>query len=162
MSNMDSINRDHMDKANEDNSNHHGAEIINKVLRGELAAIEAYEKVLEKFAGDPIVNNIIDLKLSHQATVRSLQERVIVSGDLPAESPGAWGTFVSTVVSTASALGDTLTLTAMIEGEEHGLTQYENLAGSEDLSMIDKNLIVHELIPRQKQNILSLKSMLSN
>lgn len=150
-------------KVSKDSTGHQqSAEYFNKVLRGEISAVEAYESILSKFSDDPLHGPLSKIRNHHSDTVVKLKKHVIKKAELPDNDSGVWGAFVSSFVGTAKALGDTATLKALIEGEEHGLNQYKDMIKSSDLTAQDKDLIKSEFLPRQEEHILNLKAMVRN
>ncbi len=138
--------------------------LFNKVLRGEISAVEAYKQVIEKFKDDSQLSIIKSICSEHISTVDKLKKHIVDKADYdsPDDKSGVWGVFVSTFIGTAKALGDTATLKALNEGEEHGLNQYVQMLESDLLTQEDKNLIKNEFIPVQKKHIQNLKSIVKN
>lgn len=135
---------------------------LNKVLRGEISAVEAYTQVMDRFKDDPEIYTIRQILMEHQNSVATLKKHIANKFDNPETDSGIWGTFVTTVVGTAKTLGETATIQALIEGEEHGLDQYTGLLENENLSFVEKNLISTEFIPRQEEHIFQLRAMIKN
>lgn len=133
---------------------------LNKVLRGEISAIEAYSQVIEKFHTDPAIDRLTVLKREHEDNVTLLRDMLNHEGALPAETSGVWGAIVKTVVAAGKLLGEPTAIGALKQGEEHGLKLYRNLL-DENLSTNDLRLIKDKLIPRQERHIQLLDQMSS-
>ncbi len=132
---------------------------FNKVLRGEISAVEAYEKVELKFNDDAEIAVIKSILNEHRKAVSSLKNYIMAVLETPDNSSGIWGAFVTSVIGTATSLGDTATLKALIEGEEHGLQQYNDMLLDSSLNALDKTLISSEFVPRQERHIFQLNAM---
>jgi len=131
---------------------------LNKVLRGELSAIDAYDQVTGRFAAEPEIYRLIDIKAEHEESVRSLRTMISHEGAFPDDDPGLWGTVVKAVVGAHKLFGNASALTALRQGEEHGLRLYEDLA-NESLSSEDLQVIRSKLIPRQEKHIALLDQL---
>ena len=132
---------------------------MNSMLRGEISAMEAYQSVLEKLENDPDAERLHQFLDDHQSAVQFWQEQIDREGAEHDESSGPWGTAVEAFIATAKLLGNVAALSALKEGEEHGLKLYEELLASDDLSMDQRNYIRDTLIPKQRQHIMSLEAM---
>lgn len=137
------------------------ANLFNKVLRGEISAVEGYKQVADKFENDPKIVVIQNILSDHVDTVEQLKRHINVKPNTaqPDKDSGIWGTFVSTFLATAKALGEGTTISALIEGEEHGLRQYQELMDTPTLSLDDKDLIRSKFLPRQESHIRRLREL---
>ncbi len=133
-------------------------ELMQKILRGELSAVAAYDSVIEKYPASPRVGQLQVIQNHHRAAVSSLRKLLDSSGEIADRDSGVWGTFVQTLIVGLSTLSLELSLKTLIEGEEHGLRQYQALLEhpltDRELSIVETNLI-----PRQFAHIQSLKSV---
>jgi hypothetical protein len=138
----------------------HIVEELNKVLRGEISAVEAYTQIIHRFAEDPTVATLADLKRDHEENATYLRDMLDQEGAVPADTSGAWGTVVKTVMTAGQLLGEGAAISALKQGEEHGLKLYKELL-SENLSAIDSRLIKDKIIPRQESHISVLNRISS-
>ena len=136
-----------------------GVDQMNSVLRGEISATEAYQSVLEKLETDPDSPRLHQFLDDHQSAVTYWQEQIDREGAEHDASSGPWGSAVEAFVATAKLLGNVAALSALKEGEEHGLKLYEEMLASDDLTMDQRNYIREDLIPKQRQHINSLEAM---
>jgi uncharacterized protein (TIGR02284 family) len=122
---------------------------LNSFLRGEMAAVETYQMALDKLDATSTARDelLVNLK-SHQQRVMMLQDALTALGGTPAKSSGPWGTFAKAVEGAAKTLGDKMTVSALEEGEDHGLKDYKT-----DIDKLDPHCrsIVTRLIPEQQQ-----------
>ena len=91
-----------------------GADGLNALLRGELAAVNAYQRALRANEGHAVVDaaEILRFASEHQRTVAALQVAVREMGGVPASEAGTWGAF--------ALLRDTATVRELLEGEQAG------------------------------------------
>lgn len=137
-------------------------EQLNRLLRGEMSAVETYRMALDKLDRTSTARDelLVNLK-SHQDRVMSLQDAIVALGGTPAKSSGPWGTFAKMVEGTAKVLGDKAAIAALEEGEDHGLEEYK-----EDIDELDPECrrIVNQMLPLQQQThdrLSALKRRLS-
>lgn len=133
-------------------------EHLNKILRGELSAVDAYDSVIAQFADEPEIYRLLEIKAEHEESVRTLRTMISHEGAFPDAEPGLWGTIVKAVVGAGRLFGNTRALAALRQGEEHGLRLYEDLA-SEEMNSEDLRVIRSTLIPRQEKHIALLDQL---
>ncbi|MGE5346251.1 MAG: hypothetical protein ACM3JH_09875 [Acidithiobacillales bacterium] len=130
-----------------------GTDGLNALLRGELAAVNAYQRALRSTEGRAAVGAVEILRFAseHQRTVAALQGAVREMGGVPANEAGTWGAF--------ALLRDTASVRELLDGEEAGLRMYEATSGTLDGDARD--LVTLELIPRQRDHIAGLSAIIS-
>ncbi len=131
----------------------------NSLLRGELAAVETYRQAQEKFHGQPEAAALGQLGRGHEAHVAKLTSHIISMGGEPAPSSGAWGAFAQAVEGAAKAFGETSALQALIQGEKHGIGEYEAALENDDVMVEMKTAIRNEFLPALRRNISTLEAM---
>lgn len=126
---------------------------LNALLRGELAAVNAYQRAIRSTEGGSTVDamEIRRFAWEHQRTVAALQGAVRELGGVPASEAGTWGAF--------ALLRDTASVRELLDGEEAGLKMYEAANGS--LGGDAHDLVTFELIPRQRKHIAELSAIIS-
>lgn len=139
------------------NANNIETHTYNALLRGELSAIETYTQAIEKFGTSEGQGPLESIRANHVANTESLRKLVGESGEEPATSSGAWGTFATSVEGVATLLGKSPALLVLQQGEEHGIRQYEEALKDEDLSEAVKNLIRDTLLPAQREHLATLE-----
>jgi uncharacterized protein (TIGR02284 family) len=131
---------------------------LNSFLRGEISAVETYRLALKKLDnGSAARNELESCMRSHEERVSSLRSMVQQLGGKPVEGSGAWGTFTKVVEGSAAAFGDKIAITALEEGEDHGLRDYRT-----DLSKLEgsaRQIVVSELLPKQEQTHRTLSDL---
>jgi hypothetical protein len=135
------------------------AEALNRILRGEISAVEAYEKALYGLE-DPLESKRLkELHQHHKELATYWQNQIESKGVVSDKDSGPWGAFVKSFVNTAKVFGDSATLSAMIQGEEHGLNEYQNLLKNEFVNEDSKRYARETAIPNLELHINSLKAL---
>jgi|AGTN01.1.fsa_nt_gi Domain of unknown function (DUF2383). len=133
-------------------------EQLNEMLKGELSAVESYDKALEFVSDSSLTTSLRELRDSHAESVSTLRSAISEYGT-PAESPGTWGGIAKFVVDAAHNLGDKALLAALEEGEDIGLNSYEwklvHMHGPY------RDLVKNELFPKQEATHKLLSKILS-
>lgn len=137
-------------------------DVCNKLLRGELSAIETYDQALDKIEDGPESARLRTIKADHTKSVSALRANIQRMGGEPDTDSGVWGTFAQAVQGGAKIFGKTAALKALKEGEEHGQNLYEEALNNEDVMPESKDLISNELLPRQIVHINSLDEIMEN
>ncbi len=132
---------------------------LNKIIRGEISAVEAYEQVIPTIEEKHDRFRLSAIRDEHDRSVARLKELVEHSMYSAEEDSGPWGVAVSTIVGAAKLLGSTVALKALLEGEEHGIKLY-NEALDYNLNEEERNVIVNELIPTSKRHLSALKVLI--
>jgi|GEM_PF-268764 hypothetical protein len=128
-----------------------------RLLRGELAAIEAYDQVMEKFRSDPAAKRLEAFRSEHDRAAKFWRDEILAKGLAPDEGSGPWGQWVFTVVGTAKLFGETSALQALRRGEQHGLSEYRSFLKREDVPERLKRKLKEDFIPFQERHIASLE-----
>ncbi len=139
-------------------------ERLNALLRGEISAAETYRNVLAKTATSDHPENhklLRDLQADHGRACQKIRERVVELGGTPADSSGVWGVWAQVVQGTLSLFGgDRGGLRALLEGEDHGLKDYQSALNEVDPT--SAQLIQNMLIPGQQGHIEILDNLLAS
>jgi bacterioferritin (cytochrome b1) len=126
---------------------------LNSLLRGEISAAETYRMAIDKVAADATSNAglLREIQEEHGRAAQGIRDRIREIGGEAVDSSGAWGAWAKTVQSTMNLLGDTSSLKALKEGEEHGLHDYERAVNAVDAT--SAQLLQNQLIPAQRRHI---------
>lgn len=133
--------------------------VCNRLLRGEISAVETYDKALAKFAQAAEAATLQRIRDDHQASVDRLKSNIISMGGTPDKNSGAWGAFAGAVQSTANFLGDNSALGALLKGEKHGREEYVSALENDDVLSEGKVMIRERLLPRLNIHIEILEGM---
>lgn len=128
--------------------------------RGELSAIEAYDRALQKFAGQTEEAELLRLREDHLGAVRRLGAIIRQHGGVEPESSGAWGSLAAGLESLASIVNDEVPLRVLHRGETVGYEGYAKLLS--DPSLADD--VVQELqilLDHSQDHLGRLETMLA-
>lgn len=131
----------------------------NKLLRGELSAVQTYNQAIEKFSGSRESDILVRLRSEHEQSVRELSAHVSAMGGVPDSDSGPWGTFAAAVEGTAKMLGESTALTALIQGEKHGISGYEDALDDPEVMDEAKTSIRDHLLPRLLDHVVVLEGL---
>jgi len=130
---------------------------LNSFLRGEISAVETYRQALEKVTEPRLRSDLQNAHRSHQQRVESLCQWINRLGGTPATGSGAWGAFAKLVEGGAKVFGDKAAISALEEGEDHGLKDYRT-----DLSKVSpeaRRFVEQELLPAQMQTHRAMSNL---
>lgn len=96
-------------------------DVLNALIRGEVAAVETYEVVLPRFMTFAPAIDLQRIRDEHADAAAVLRERVRHFGGDPAEGSGAWGKLATAITGTASSFGPATALGVLRQGEEYGI-----------------------------------------
>ena len=134
-------------------------EALNQILRGERSAVEAYEQVLEKISEEPERIRLEEFLTTHRKNVEYWERQVMAEAMKPDDSSGPWGYIVQAFVGTAKLFGNTATLSALKQGEEHGLNEYQTLIENPEIDVVDKRYVRNVIIPELEKHLISIEAM---
>lgn len=136
--------------------------VLQRILRGELSAIAAYEHVIHQFgnvryrAAELLGSILVD----HEEAVFDLERILRDEGVEPDEDSGAWGKIVQAVVASAGLFGEGGALRALRTGEEFGLRRYQEALGEGEVSY-SRDYIRYRSIPTQQLHIDRVSAFLN-
>jgi uncharacterized protein (TIGR02284 family) len=133
-----------------------GNDILNRLLRGELAATETYQQALAKVGNDPRSAELRRLHDSHRTAANEIRQHIHQHGGKPDQGSGSWGTWAKTVEGAAKIFGNAAAVKALKEGEEHGIKDYEAALNDQNLPAECKDLIRNRLLPQTRSHIPAL------
>jgi hypothetical protein len=123
---------------------------LNKFLRGELSAVETYQQALEKLRESAFVIQLADVRRAHEDRVQFLRQEISRLGGRSADSSGPWGGFAKLVEGGAKLFGEKAAISALEEGEDHGLKLYRG-----DIDKLDpatRQLVENRLLADQERS----------
>jgi hypothetical protein len=140
------------------------ADRLNSFLRGEISAAETYRMAIEHVSGsskspEDSVGLLREIQAEHGRAAQAVRDRIRELGGEPEDSSGAWGVWAKFTEGVANLLGDTASLKALKEGEEHGLKNY--VAGMDEIDLSSADLVQNQLIPAQQRHIDLLDQLIN-
>jgi len=82
-------------------------------------------------------------------------------GGKPDQDSGAWGYFAKAVEGTATFLGNKAALQALKQGEQTGLSSYENALRNQDLPEECRSLIQSKMLAQTRAHVATLDRLLA-
>ena len=134
---------------------------LNKLLRGEISAIETYRQALEKLDDTKNATEIRRLHDEHIEAANILRQHIHGHGGQPDKASGAWGAFAKAVEGTAKLFGNAAAMKALKEGEEQGISDYESALKDDSLPTDCKALIQSKLLPQTRAHIPVLDHLMT-
>jgi hypothetical protein len=129
-------------------------EQLSSFCRGEMSAVETYERAMAEVREGWILTQLRANLDSHARRVQMLRERILDLGGTPPETSGPWGAFANAVEGVATAIGERAALSILEEGERHGLADYR--ADLQNLDYDSQRLVETHLIPQQAKTQMTL------
>ena len=137
----------------------HCVDVCNSILRGEISAVETYDKAIEKFPDEIATQTLREIRNEHANAVEMLKESVIGMHGIPEVNSGAWGTFTSAIQATANFFGEESAVRSLQQGEELGQQAYADALGDENVLPECKQLFRDRLLPMVNQHIARLEAI---
>lgn len=128
----------------------------NKLLRGELSAIETYTQAVSAFATDRDAGQLRHILAVHEDNASRLRQHIAEMGGEPSLSSGLWGGFAKALEAGALAFGSSPGLAVLQAGEEHGVREYEEALLTPGVMEEIKNVIRQHMLPRSQENVNTL------
>ncbi|MES2644969.1 MAG: DUF2383 domain-containing protein [Myxococcota bacterium] len=132
-------------------------EQLNSFLRGEISSVETYRQALDRIQDPRVRNELQNLLRSHQERTDLLRQRVVELGGNPATTSGAWGAFAKLVEGAGAVFGIGPALSALKQGEEHGMNDYRRDLG--DLDPNSQELIRSRILPEQERTCRAITNL---
>jgi uncharacterized protein (TIGR02284 family) len=126
---------------------------LNRLIRGELAAIETYRHALDKMKDAPEATELHAIMVEHRTAAQVLRDHVKDRGGNPADGSGPWGAWAKFVEGTAQLFGNAAALKALKEGEEHGIKGYESFLNDPNADEECKELVRTQLLPQCRSHV---------
>jgi uncharacterized protein (TIGR02284 family) len=139
--------------------NEHCIKVCNSLLRGELSAVETYNRAIEKHPDSPVVDELRRIRAEHTRAANLLSESVREMGGEPEKDSGAWGMITNAIQGTANLFGPESAVESLQKGEEIGRHDYEEALRDDDVMGTCKTMIREELLPQTVSHIASLERL---
>jgi hypothetical protein len=129
---------------------------MNSFLRGEISAVETYEKTLEQHPD--LAADLREPLNSHRTRVDDLRKHIAQYGGVPDNDSGAWGAFAKAVQTLASKISRKQAVSQLQDGEEHGTNDYER--DYDDLDPVCREFVLNYLLPEQRKTQAYIEGVL--
>jgi demethoxyubiquinone hydroxylase (CLK1/Coq7/Cat5 family) len=136
-----------------------GMQVLNSLLRGEIAATETYQQALGKM--EPAERAELSLiHVEHREAANTLRQHIHELGGMPEPNSGLWRTCARFADATAKLFGANAALSALKKGEEIGINDYESALLDSAVPGNSKELIRSALLPRTEIHVRRLEQLL--
>jgi hypothetical protein len=132
---------------------------LQQLLRGEIAAAETYNQVLNGQA-HPHAEALRRMQGDHGRAIAYLRTQLDSRGLEAPNDSGVWGHFARLVEGSAKLLGDRTALMALREGEERGLQDYLHAVRDASLPVDCRVHIEKDFVPAQRNHVDELDRIL--
>jgi demethoxyubiquinone hydroxylase (CLK1/Coq7/Cat5 family) len=122
---------------------------LNSFLRGEISAVETYKQAIDKIKDPAVRSQLQTCELDHEQRIELLRERITSLGGKPDQGSGAWGVWAKLLQGGGNLLGEKTALSALEEGEDHGLNDYRK-----DLDALDgdtRSWVESNILPKAER-----------
>lgn len=135
---------------------------LDDLIRGELAALKAYDQALKDVKAPKERERLQAIRNNHEKAVSKLSKYAAGKPELleDTEDAGPWGTFAKAWTKTRSFTGNEGALKALKDGEEHGIEEYQEALDDDSIPKELKQAIKSDLLPQQKEHMESLNKMI--
>ncbi len=132
---------------------------FNKLLRGEISAIETYVQAIE-LVEQPWKEELRDILKDHQKSAMTIKKHVQALGGEADRESGIWGDFARLVEGSAKLLGTSVAISALKQGELLGIGDYESAIKEDFLKPECRLLISKDLLPACEGHVDRLENIL--
>jgi hypothetical protein len=130
---------------------------IERLLRGELAALETYEQALQHAHDAGKMGRLTAIRNDHAAVAEQLRR---LGHGTRVTSSGPWGAFAKATEGVATLIGDRAAIRALKAGEDHGVRVYQKALEDDELDPELEALIRDAILPKSHAHIQTLEELL--
>lgn len=130
---------------------------VTSLLKGQLAAVESYDQVINRFEDPHLVADLEAIREDHIQAKAILREKVEQLGGPSVESPGPW---CACAAADEARLSPVTALAALHQGEEQAVIEFENSLKIDGLDADCKNLIRTKLLPGSRTHVAELDRLM--
>jgi hypothetical protein len=134
---------------------------LNRLLRGELSAVETYEQAMSKCEKEACAGDLRHLLDQHREAASLLRQQLEQRNEPTSKSSGPWGSFAQLVTGAAKLFGTASTFRALKQGEEHGISEYDSALADENLDPECRELVLRTLLPRCRAHVQRLEALIA-
>ncbi len=123
-------------------------ETLNELLRGELAAVEMYNRALRLVGPESAQRaDLEQCQISHENRALRLRSEILELGGEPVSTGEAWGASARLVEGESQLAGPNVAIAALVATERRGLEEYRQSLPRLDFH--SRNLVLVDLYPQQ-------------
>ncbi|HEY0133309.1 MAG TPA: DUF2383 domain-containing protein [Nannocystis sp.] len=124
--------------------------------QGEIAAVDAYDRALKKFAGQPEEPTLAELRVEHEDSITRLRKLIENDGGKIPHESGAWGSIANAVHTLTAMVNDEVPLQVLQKGEQIGVDGYERALADTELPQEARQELT-QLLARCRQHLERLQ-----
>jgi len=134
---------------------------LDDLIRGEMSAVKAYDVAIQDLKNGSERRTLVRIREGHQAAVTKLKKYAVNKPEVQEDvkTVGPWGTFAKAWVKGATLISNNTALTALKQGEEHGVDEYKEALEDSTIGNELKNEIRTSMLPAQERHIKTLKEL---
>ncbi|GAA5118731.1 DUF2383 domain-containing protein [Luteolibacter yonseiensis] len=133
--------------------------ICNRLLRGELSAVETYTQVIDKYTHSDADEILRQIRKDHSRSANLLSANVRDMSGEPEKNSGAWGLVATVAQGAANLFGPRSAIESLLKGEEADRDDYENALLDENVGPECKELIREDLLPAVLHHVSTLQEL---
>lgn len=133
---------------------------LDDLIRGEMAAVKSYTTVLGSIKDKKEKKQLEKIRADHENAVEKLKTFASADVKEDTETSGAWGAFASAWTGGAKLFGNKTALKALTQGEEHGITEYNEALADERIQPELKEMIKTQFLPKQQEHLKTIKKLM--
>jgi uncharacterized protein DUF2383 len=137
-----------------------GVETITNLLRGELAAVAAYDKAMARLEDQTVLADLQTIRDEHARAVEILRAQAADIGAEAPDSSGPWTTVAAAVTGADGMISPSTALWALCQGEEHAADEYQTALKHNGLTTEGKQAIRVEILPRCQKHLDELNRLM--
>ena len=115
---------------------------------------------MQKLEDQRILADLQRIRAEHEHAAQVLRNTVASQGGEPSGCTGPWGAAATVIRGMAHALGPATVLSALRQGEEHAINEYERALADEDINPVCRSAIRAELLPFCRQHVDELNRLM--
>lgn len=124
-------------------------ELLNALLRSELAAVESYRTAIEQLDSTLYHGTLLHCRRSHEDRADVLRQEILQRGGMPVQDPGAWPNVSRFNQFETIVFGDRVAISALTQGENDGQNDYRTVI--EQLDPNARRLVESAILPEQER-----------
>lgn len=133
---------------------------LEKIMQVEISAVEAYRQVVKKYPAYEHEHDLRSILADHENAVEFWKTQLMSKAAPIEESSGPWSVVIDTFGDFDKLHADSATLKALKEGEEHGLSVYEDLLHDNKVNFQSHSFIKNICLDQQIKHIAVLDGLI--
>ncbi len=136
-------------------------DILDKLVRGENATVEAYDKLLEKFQNNDKAFKLKTIRTQHKENAKYWRNQLSKDNSKLTDNISIQKMLTNLFIEAGKIVGSNSALEFIKKVEMMRLNNYKDMLDNPLLPIRHKKVILNEFVPSQKKNIETLKAMVT-